>query len=109
MLPTYARAVGLHQWALMRRQLAGTGLAIRLYELDHGRRPQTLQQLVPDYLPGVPEDRFATDHSAIRYKPNASPPVLYSIGVNGLDDMGLHPSDDLPRDHTQPGRHGVLS
>lgn len=102
LLPSYARAVGLHHWALMRRQLAATALAIRLYELDHGRRPETLQQLVPGYLRYVPEDRFATDHSAIRYKPNASPPVLYSVGVNGLDDMGLAPCDDLPRDYTQP-------
>ncbi len=103
LLPTYARAVGLHHWALMRRQLAGTALAIRLYELDHGRRPETLKQLVPGYLPRVPEDRFTTDHSAIRYKPNASPPVLYSIGVNGVDDMGLNSCDGLPRDYTQPG------
>jgi hypothetical protein len=103
LLPSYARAAGLHHWALMRRQLAGTALAIRLYELDHGRRPETLQHLMPGYLPRVPEDRFTTDHSAISYKPNASPPVLYSIGVNGVDDMGLHSCDDLPRDYTRPG------
>jgi len=103
LLPAYDRAVAMHHWYLMRRQLAAAALAIRLYELDHGRRPETLKQLVPDYLPRVPEDRFTTDHREIKYKPNAPPPVLYSIGVNGVDDGGLHSCDDLPRDFEQPG------
>ena len=103
LLPAYDRAVAMHHWYLMRRQLAAAALAIRLYELDHGWRPETLKQLVPDYLPRVPEDRFTTDHRAIEYKPDASPPVLYSIGVNGIDDGGLHSCDDLPRDFEQSG------
>ena len=29
-------------------------MAVRLYELDHGRRPDKLADLVPDYLPEIP-------------------------------------------------------
>lgn len=70
------------------RRLTATALAIRLFELDHGRRPETLALLVPDYLPSVPIDLFAADGAEIRYVRGSGRDRLYSVGRNGLDDGG---------------------
>ena len=72
------------------RRMSATVLAIRLYELDHGRRPATLDELVPDYLPAIPTDPFTADNQPLRYCPDADPPVLYSIDRDGRDDGGVY-------------------
>ncbi len=68
--------------------MAATALAIRLYELDHGKRPETLTQLVPNYMRELPVDPFASDRRAIGYLPDAHPPILYSIGQDAEDNGG---------------------
>ena len=88
LLPSLSRAVQFHFRALTSRRLAATGLAIRLYEIDHGHRPHTLNELVPDYLPAIPLDPFSPDGAPIGYRPDADPPVLYSVGDDGVDDGG---------------------
>jgi hypothetical protein len=77
-----ARAVVLHYRSIAQRRMAAAALAVRLYEVDHGRRPATLDELVPDYLDAVPLDLFADDGRAIRYRPDADPPILYVRGVD---------------------------
>jgi hypothetical protein len=67
--------------------MAATALAIRLFELDHGHRPLTLDELVPDYLSEVPADPMSSN-GVIQYLPNAEHPRLYSIGPDGIDDGG---------------------
>ena len=69
-------------------RMAATALAIRLYELDHGRRPEELAQLVPDYLDTVPLDPFADGGRTLGYRPRQPNPVLYCIGENGIDHGG---------------------
>ena len=73
--------------------MAGTALAIRLHEIDHGRRPAKLTNLVPDYLDAVPDDPFAKSGTPIGYLPNAPRPLLYSIGANGIDEHGTYAAD----------------
>jgi hypothetical protein len=74
---------------LARCRMAATALAIRLFELDRGRRPATLAELVPDYIPHVPLDPFAAEPASIRYEPEADWPMLYSRGPDGRDDGGV--------------------
>lgn len=81
-------AVPLRFRLLADRRMAALALAIRLYELDHGRRPAALSELAPDYLPAVPRDPFDADDRPIRYRPDAPSPLLYSVGLNGLDEDG---------------------
>lgn len=84
-----ARRIGLgHFPALAKRRMAATALAIRLCELDHGRRPEALAALVPDYLPAVPDDPFAEKGTKLLYRPDREPPVLYTRGTNCRDDGG---------------------
>jgi hypothetical protein len=59
-----------------------------MYELEKGRRPEKLADLVPAYLASVPDDPFAPDRRKLGYKPNANPPVLYSVNADGIDDGG---------------------
>jgi len=73
------------------RRMAAIALAIRLFEMDHGSLPDTLDELVPDYLASVPEDPFAESPGPLIYRPDRAEPVLYSVGENGIDDGGDYP------------------
>lgn len=92
------RAFELYFRLLARRREAGAALAIRLYEVDHGQRPESLSDLVPNYLKEIPEDPFAENRQSIRYLPNALHPIVYSIGDDGLDEEGSKKKDwaDVP-------------
>lgn len=58
-------------------------IACQLFQRETGQRPQTLDGLVPDYLPSVPPDPF--DGQPFRYKPDEG--VIYFLGA-GLKDFG---------------------
>lgn len=49
------------------RRMAAVSVAAQLYRADHGVWPETLDQLVPDYLPDLPRDPFRNDGQAIGY------------------------------------------
>jgi hypothetical protein len=61
-------------------------LAIRLFEHDHQRLPQSLEELVPTYLPSVPVDSYSG--RPLTYRVQDGKPVLYSVGGDGVDDGG---------------------
>ena len=48
----------------------------------------TVDELVPDYLPSVPEDPFAADEAKIRYVGGSDRWLLYSVFVDGIDNGG---------------------
>jgi hypothetical protein len=57
-------------------------LAMRLYQIDHtGLRPASLSDLVPCYLPSVPQDPFMADGT----------PILYYVFKHGLPDGSDRP------------------
>lgn len=87
-MPSLKRAIELNFRLRAHRRMAATALAIRLYEIDHGHRPTTLNELVPKYLASIPRDSFAAGGKPIGYLPNAEPPLLYCIGADGVDDGG---------------------
>jgi hypothetical protein len=62
-----------------------TLLAMKAYKLDKGRLPETLEQLVPEYLEAVPIDDF--DGKPLRY--NAAKKIIYSVGEDLRDDGGM--------------------
>lgn len=73
---------------IAKRRMAGIALAMRLYEIDNGRRPAKLADMVPKYLPAIPADPFDSSNGLIRYLPDPKQPLLYSAGRNGRDDSG---------------------
>lgn len=65
-------------------------LALQAYRLDTGSYPGSLSDLVPHYLPNVPDDPFAAPNTPLCYKNNGDSYLLYSVGPDGADNGG-HP------------------
>jgi hypothetical protein len=69
------------------RDLTVAAIALKRYRLRHGDWPERLDQLVPDYLKGVPTDWFGT--GPLKYRRNADGTfLLYSVGKDRRDDGG---------------------
>jgi hypothetical protein len=77
-------AIGFRR--MSQRRMAGVALAIRLYEIEQGRRPEELSELVPRYMRELPGDPFAADGRTFGYLPQAPQALLYSLGEKGRDD-----------------------
>jgi hypothetical protein len=87
LMPAFERAVTQDFRLLTDKRLTALMLACRRYAVDHGGKfPDKLDDLVPNYLPAIPADPFATG-APLRYRGGANP-VVYSIGENGTDDSG---------------------
>ncbi len=61
-------------------------LAMERYRLGNGALPESLDELVPEYLDSVPLDPF--DEKPLRYATKDGYVVIYSVGENGVDDGG---------------------
>jgi hypothetical protein len=59
-------------------------LAIKAYEMEKGKLPDSLEELVPVYLPEVPKDPF--DGKPIRYSKEKK--IIYSVGPDLIDTGG---------------------
>jgi hypothetical protein len=89
LLPSFEAGMKTHYRCMAETRMAATALAIKWYQADHhGRPPQSLEELVPKYLPSVPADPFATRGTPLRYLPAAHGLAVYSIGENMNDDGG---------------------
>lgn len=76
------------------RDLTDAALAVRRYHLKHGQPPQTLANLVPDFLPRVPIDPF--DGQSLRLTSREDKFILYSIGRDRRDDGGVFDLTQTP-------------
>ena len=64
-----------------------SAIAIKRYELKHHQLPDSLSELVPDFLKAVPTDYM--NGQPLHYRRNDDGTfVLYSVGCNGKDDGG---------------------
>ncbi len=66
-------------------QVAG---AIERYRLAKGTVPADLSDLLPEFMPVVPEDPFTDPPAPPRYVRRTKGYVVYSVGENGVDDGG---------------------
>ncbi|MEW6307147.1 MAG: hypothetical protein AB1705_27095 [Verrucomicrobiota bacterium] len=83
----FDRAFQIAMRNLTQRNLAVAAIAVRRYQLRHGKAPGRLGELVPEFLGAVPVDYM--DGQPLRYRLNADGTfVLYSAGDNGIDDGG---------------------
>jgi hypothetical protein len=65
---------------------ASAAVAAERYRLEHGRWADTLDQLVPRYLQGVPTDPF--DGRPLRLRRLGDGIAIYSVGPDRRDDGG---------------------
>jgi hypothetical protein len=76
-------------------------LAVERYRHAHGQWPETLKQLVPEPLSDVPLDPF--DGAPLRYRRLADGVIVYSVGVDGVDNGGTLDRDNPLRAGTDLG------
>lgn len=76
-------------------QATRTILALRAYQLTHGKLPENLDALAPEFLNKVPVDDF--DGQPLRYSPDRK--IVYSVGQNLKDDGG---NDSRPGPSNRP-------
>jgi len=92
--PVYSRA----RWSAARNDAGNAllliALALRAFQLEQGRYPARLTELVPAYLKQVPADPFGSG-GALGYRRSGATYVLWSIGPDGKDDGG-RPIDNKP-------------
>ncbi len=78
---------------------AQAALAVQRYRLKNGKLPDSLSNLVPEFLEAVPLDPF--DGKELRYKKLDSGFVIYSVGEDLIDDGG----QEKPKDKRQKVPH----
>lgn len=86
-IPNYSRALERTAESETGRRLAIAAIALRRYELQHGRPPANLAALTPEFLESVPMDPMSGKALCYRLNPDSSF-VLYSVGKDGHDDGG---------------------
>ena len=69
------------------RQIVITAIALKRYQLQHGQWPDQLAELVPQYLPAVPQDAL-TGHPLPYHRKLDGTLLLYSAGNDGVDNGG---------------------
>ncbi|HEX2971133.1 MAG TPA: hypothetical protein VHP11_02300, partial [Tepidisphaeraceae bacterium] len=73
MIPALNAFATRHYSFIFQQHKAAIALAERLYQLDHGRGAQRLEDLVPDYLPTIPRDPMAGGNAAMPFVPTTQP------------------------------------
>lgn len=72
--------------AAAHRKIVDVALAVQRYQFKHGRAPDQLEGLIPEYLPQIPVDPY--DGKTLRYLAQDTEVVIYSIGRDNQDDGG---------------------
>jgi hypothetical protein len=97
-----------------------TMIALERYRNAHADYPQTLDQLVPAYLPALPQDPWSDQ--PLRYKridpvqdPHRRAYLLYSVAADGKDNGGVRmpetqfPLEALQRSHKDSSYDFILN
>ena len=90
LLPAIDSAISHVYQSDQRRSATLTAIALELYRREHGRYPDSLDQLVPVMLPVVPLDLHTGEPMC--YRLTDAGPVLYSRGGDQDDDGGRPPA-----------------
>jgi hypothetical protein len=94
MSPAYGQAITSFARGAAKRDTADVAIAAELYRRRHGTWPETLEQLVPEYLQAVPIDPF--HNQPLKMVSTAKEFKVYSVGKDGTDDHGNLTTDDKP-------------
>jgi type II secretory pathway pseudopilin PulG len=100
-IPNYTKASVTAVHAETDRQMTLAAIALKRYQLRHGKLPPSLEALVPEFLPTVPYDYMSAKPLCYHLKTDGSY-VLYSVGKDGKDDGG----DPTPPPGTPAGLWG---
>jgi hypothetical protein len=69
------------------RNVVVAAIALKRFQLKNGQWPESLAEVVPEFLPAVPIDPY--DGKPLRYHPNVEGTYwLYCVAKDGVDDGG---------------------
>lgn len=86
--PNITRAWSTTMQTLTRHEMLITAIAMKRFELQDGKKPSSLDALIPEFLAALPMD-FMDGHP-LRYRLNSDGTyALYSVGDNLIDDGGI--------------------
>ncbi|MHC4713268.1 MAG: hypothetical protein ACYTAN_08375 [Planctomycetota bacterium] len=86
--------------------LAGAAaLAALRFQGEHGKWPENLEALVPEFITKVPVDPFSGE--GLVYRVFEDGIAVYSVGVNGVDDGGKPGFVEAPEESAYDDRAGV--
>jgi len=92
MMPALAGNLGKKSKIDVQLRATQTILALRAYQLTHGKLPENLDALVPEFLDRVPVDAY--NGQPLHY--SAEKKIVYSVGRNLKDDGGDDRSNASP-------------
>ncbi|MDQ7014259.1 MAG: hypothetical protein Q9O74_10225 [Planctomycetota bacterium] len=92
LMPAFESALQTAEKVVQHRDGLLVGIALELYRREHGTYPDTLDALVPVFLPAVPPDRFTG--TPLNYALVDSEPRLWSVGADRNDDGGVIPASN---------------
>lgn len=91
--PGFNSAINADKMGQAHNRSAVPALAAKRYQLRHGRWPDKLDDLVPEFLEAAPIDPF--DDQPMRYKiTETGGIVVYSIGQDSEDNGGLKENEE---------------
>lgn len=86
--------LGQNTSSIARLRVAQTALAVERFRMENKRLPQTLGELIPQYLKSSPIDPFT--EAPLLYRITESGFRVYSTGRNGQNDGGLTRGEKHP-------------
>jgi len=92
LLPNFVNVMKAHDRQLARYRVCVCVLAAQEYRRDHGNFPATLTDLVPKYLDRIPRDPY--EDSPLKYRAKPTPPAIYSVYEDAIDNGGSDISYD---------------
>lgn len=95
----FSELVSLNLNTIAELRTARVALTIQRYRLQKGKLPESLSNLIPQYLDNIPLDPF--NGKALKYNKLDPGFIIYSVGQNLSDDNGKEqPKDGKERDNS---------
>jgi hypothetical protein len=95
-MPGFDKFESTAERAELEQRVLHVAFALAAYRYDCGRYPAKLDELAPKYMVKVPDDLFSGE--ALIYKLEDDGYLLYSVGVDGIDEDGRGHDDQPPGD-----------
>jgi type II secretory pathway pseudopilin PulG len=86
LVPAVPKVTAATTRAQAQMRCARVALAVERYRLAHGRWPDALPDLAPQFLTAIPKDPY--DRQPLRYKKLADGVVIYALGPDHTDNGG---------------------
>ena len=93
--PNYSKSISDELVSISRLRTAQAAIAVQRCRLKNGKLPDSLTDLVPEFLESIPLDPF--DGKELRYKKLDSGYVVYSIDEDLTDDGGQEEPKTRPQ------------